>query len=86
VGRLPLLLSPTQLFWQKKEGALGGSTNYPANCLRHSAFATCPHHGSTAAADLPLQLQAVRTADRIDDARELDQHALDERGSTSKSV
>jgi hypothetical protein len=33
-----------------------------------------------------MQLQAVRTADRIDDARELDQHALDERGATSKSV
>jgi hypothetical protein len=32
--------------WQKREGAVGGSTNYPANCLRHSPFATCPHHGS----------------------------------------
>ena len=32
--------------WQKKEGAVGGSTNYPANCLRHSPFATCPHYGS----------------------------------------
>ena len=29
--------------WQKKEGAVGGSTNYPANCLRHCPFATCPH-------------------------------------------
>ena len=27
--------------WQKKEGAVGGSTNYPANCLRHCPFATC---------------------------------------------
>jgi hypothetical protein len=31
---------------EKKEGAVGGSTNDPANCLRHSPFATCPHHGS----------------------------------------
>ena len=31
--------------WQKKEGAVGGSTNYPANCLRHCPFATCPYHG-----------------------------------------
>jgi hypothetical protein len=32
--------------WRKKEGAVGGSTNYPANCLRHSPFATSPQHGS----------------------------------------
>jgi hypothetical protein len=32
--------------WQKKEGPVGGSTNYPANCLRHSPFVTCPYHGS----------------------------------------
>jgi hypothetical protein len=32
--------------WQKKEGAVGGSTNHPADCLRHGPFATCPHRGS----------------------------------------
>jgi hypothetical protein len=32
--------------WQKKEGAVGGSTNYAENCLRHRPFATCPHHRS----------------------------------------
>jgi hypothetical protein len=44
---------------QKKEGAVGGSTNDPANCLRHSPFATCPHRDPQA--DVP-DLSLLRRA------------------------
>jgi hypothetical protein len=46
VGRLPFLLSRCNYLAhrQNKEGAMGGSTNGPPSCLRHSPSATCLRH------------------------------------------